>query len=237
MQTFWPLIDRRATKFDVLVKAYAHLGRFSGAVLVAHGGRVLFKKGYGMASYEHAAPNTSRTPFRIGSQTKTFTAIAILQLQEQGKLNVHDPLANYLPGYPRGEAITIHQLLTNTSGIPDYITAEGFSRTMSRPHTVDELIASFKDRPLLFNPGERFGYSNSGWVLLGALIERLAGKPYGDYVREHIFAPAGMERSGLEQPGQVLHGHAGGYQHLDGQVVKTAHLDNSTQYAAGGLHA
>src|SRR5262245_58847839 len=207
MQAFWPLIDRRAAEFDTLVKAYADLGRFSGAVLVARDGRVLFKKGYGMASYEHAAPNTPQTPFRIGSQTKTFTAIAILQLQEQGKLSVHDPLAAYLSGYPHGEMITIHQLLTNTSGIPDYITAEGFSHTMGRPHTIDELIGSFKDRPLLFSPGERFGYSNSGWVLLGALIERLAWMPYGDYVREHILAPAGMERSGLEQPGQVLKGH------------------------------
>jgi len=237
MPMLWPLIGRRAAKMHRLVHAYAELGRFSGTVLVAQGDRVLFKRGYGMASYEHNVPNTLATSFRIGSQTKAFTAIAILQLQERGALNVHEPIATYLPGYPRGERISIQHLLTNMSGIPDYVTTETFSREMALAHSPDELIARFKDRPLLFEPGARFAYSNSGWVLLGAIIERLSGKSYADYLEHHICAPAGMTRSGVERPGQVLGNHAGGYQSLDKQVVRAAPIDNSTQFAAGDMHA
>jgi CubicO group peptidase (beta-lactamase class C family) len=237
MNTFWPFATRRSAKIDALIKAYARLGRFSGAVLVARGDRVLLKRGYGLASYEHRVPNTPQTAFRIGSQTKAFTAIAILQLQEGGKLAVHDPIGGYLPGYPHGDQISIHHLLTNTAGIPDYITAEGFSQTMGLPHTPDELIASFKDRPLLFQPGAGFSYSNSGWVLLGAIIERVSGQPYADYLRERILAPAGMHSSGYARQTDSIAGHAGGYVYQDDQVVHAAYIDNSTQYAAGGLHA
>src|SRR5687767_2002947 len=118
---------------DALVSAYTQLGRFSGAVLVARGDRRLFAKGYGDADHEHRVPNTPTTAFRIGSQTKTFTAIAILQLQEQGRLRVTDPIAHHLPGYPHGAQITLHHLLTNTSGIPDYVTTDGFTGVMGTP--------------------------------------------------------------------------------------------------------
>ncbi|NRQ37422.1 beta-lactamase family protein [Nonomuraea sp. NN258] len=161
-----------ARRMDALVRAYAQLGRFSGAVLVARGGRRLFAKGYGHADHERTVPNTTRTTFRIGSQTKTFTAIAILVLQEQGRLRITDPIGRHLPGYPHGDAIALHHLLTNTSGIPDYVTTEGFTRIMGTPRTRAALIAGFKDRPLLFEPGSQMSYSNSGWVLLGEVIER-----------------------------------------------------------------
>src|SRR5688572_4537935 len=145
----------RSRRMDALVGAYAELGRFSGAVLVARGDRRLFAKGYGHADHEHGVRNTPATVFRIGSQTKTFTAIAILQLQEAGRLRVGDPLARHLPGYPRGERITLHHLLTNTSGIPDYVTTEDFTRVMGTRRTRRQLIDDFKDRPLSFEPGAR----------------------------------------------------------------------------------
>ncbi|MET7466972.1 serine hydrolase [Nonomuraea sp. NPDC005501] len=222
-------------RMDALVRAYTQLGRFSGAVLVARQGRRLFAKGYGHADHEHAVPNTPHTVFRIGSQTKTFTAIAILQLQEQGRLRVTDPIGHHLPGYPHGDAITLHHLLTNTSGIPDYVTTEGFTRIMGTPRTRAALIADFKDRPLLFEPGARMSYSNSGWALLGEVIEQSSGLTYGEYVRRHIFAPLAMEHSGLtDDPAE---GHAFGYMASDGRLTRTPYLHNSNQDAAGALHS
>ncbi|TYB64743.1 serine hydrolase [Nonomuraea sp. PA05] len=224
-----------ARRMDTLVRAYARLGRFSGAVLVARRGRRLFAKGYGRADHEHAVPNTPRTAFRIGSQTKTFTAIAILRLQEQGRLRVTDPIGRHLPGYPQGDAITLHHLLTNTSGIPDYVTTDGFTRIMGTPRTRAALIADFKDRPPLFDPGARMSYSNSGWILLGEVIERSSGLTYGEYVRRNVLAPLAMDRSGLsDDPGR---GHAVGYMASDGRLTRTPYLHNSHQDAAGALHS
>ncbi|MEQ4717634.1 serine hydrolase domain-containing protein [Nonomuraea sp. B19D2] len=224
-------------RMHALVSAYTELGRFSGAVLVARGERVLFSKGYGLASHEHRVPNTPATAFRIGSQTKTFTAIAILQLQERGSLRVHDPIERHLPGYPRGDRITLHHLLTNTSGIPDYVTTESFTRVMGAPHTRRQLIDEFKDRPPLFEPGERMSYSNSGWVLLGEVIERLSGLTYGQYLRRHLFTPLAMHHTGLDDGRQLVKDQARGYISADGRITPTPYLDNSNQDAAGALHS
>nr|WP_055504854.1 serine hydrolase domain-containing protein [Nonomuraea pusilla] len=224
---------RPAKRMDALVRAYVELGRFSGAVLVARGDTVLFSEGYGQADQERGLPNTPATAFRIGSQTKTFTAIDVLLLQERGLLRVSDPLAAYLPGYPGGDRITLHHLLTNTSGIPDYITAEGFTRVMGTRRTRQEVIASFRDLPPLFPPGERMSYSNSGWVLLGEVIERVSRRPYGHHLRERVLAPLGMERTGLD----VTHDVATGYMSVDGRFAPTPHLDDSNQDAAGALRS
>ncbi|MFI6390872.1 serine hydrolase [Nonomuraea sp. NPDC050540] len=222
-------------RMDALVRAYTRLGRFSGAVLVARGGRRLFARGYGHADHEHAVPNTPRTAFRIGSQTKTFTAIAILRLREKGRLRLTDPIGHHLPGYPHGDAITLHHLLTNTSGIPDYVTTDGFTRAMGTPRTRAALIAGFKDRPLLFEPGARMSYSNSGWVLLGEVIERSSGLTYGAYLRRQVFEPLAMERSGLT--GDPAAGHALGYMASDGRLTRTPRVHSSSQDAAGALHS
>ncbi|MEU4545660.1 serine hydrolase domain-containing protein [Nonomuraea dietziae] len=131
----------------------------------------------------------------------------------------------------------MHHLLTNTSGIPDYVTTEGFTRVMGTRRTRRELIDDFRDRPPLFEPGERMSYSNSGWVLLGEVIERLSGLTYGEYVRQHIFVPLAMESSGLDDGGRIVKGHAGGYMSVDGLITPTPHLDNSNQDAAGALHS
>lgn len=231
------MLFRLPRRMDALVGAYTRLGRFSGAVLVARGDRRLFAKGYGHADHEHGVPNAPTTAFRIGSQTKTFTAIAILQLQEQGRLRVTDPIAQHLPGYPHGAQITLHHLLTNTSGIPDYVTTDGFTHVMGTPRVRRQLIDDFKDCPLLFEPGARMSYSNSGWILLGEVIERLSGLTYGEYMRRHVFAPLSMERSGLAGGSGSAVGAAVGYVSVDGQVTRTPNLDNSNQDAAGALHS
>ncbi|MFI6740898.1 serine hydrolase [Nonomuraea sp. NPDC050451] len=227
------MFSRLSRRMDALVSAYTRLGRFSGAVLLARGDRRLFAKGYGHADQERGVANTAATAFRIGSQTKTFTAIAILQLQEQGGLRVTDPIARHLPGYPHGARITLHHLLTNTSGIPDYVTADDFTHVMGTPRTRRQLIDDFKDRPLLFEPGARMSYSNSGWILLGEVIERLSGLTYGEYLRRNVFAPLAMESSGLADGA----GTAVGYMSVDGRLTRTPYLDNSNQDAAGALHS
>jgi CubicO group peptidase (beta-lactamase class C family) len=237
MQRFWSLINRRAAKFAEFVNAYAKLGRFSGAALVARGDQLLFERAYGMANHDHHVPNTPQTSFRLGSLTKSFTALAVMQLQEQGNLKVSDTVAAYLPGYPQGEQITLHHLLTNTSGILDYVATPDFARQMRLPMMVEELIALFKDYPLSRAPGASFSYSNSNWVLLGAIIERVSGLAYGDYLHRHIFDPAGMTRSGYEQAEQVLPGRAEGYVQTTGKIVRAAFVDPSTMYAAGGLYS
>src|SRR5262245_39709336 len=233
---FDKLIHLDGWKMDRLISAYVRLGRFSGTALVACGDQVLYRKGYGMASYEHAVPNLPRTVFHIGSLTKPFTAICILQLQERGSISLNEPITRYLPDYPDGASITLHHLLTNTSGIPDYITQQGFAETMALPISLAALIGTFRDQPRMFAPGERFSYSNSNWVLLGAIIEAVSGKTYGQYLRDHVFIPAGMAQSGYDASGIVVNGLASGYVYRDGQMISAATVHPSQMHAAGGIY-
>ncbi|MFO7168421.1 MAG: serine hydrolase domain-containing protein [Chloroflexota bacterium] len=218
------------------LRAQHALRRFSGVALLARGRQVLFERGYGLADAAHQVPNRPATRFRIGSQTKLFTAVAILTLADAGRLRVDDPIARFLPGYPRGEQITVHHLLSNTSGLPDYILAEDFVACQARPHSLPELIARFRDRPLLFEPGASFSYSNSGWILLGAIIEQISGLPYRDYLRQHVLVPAGLSQSGMASDDEVVPQHAAGYASLD-PLQRAAHIANANQHAAGGMHA
>lgn len=226
------------SKMDQLLRAYTDIGRFSGAVVVAQGERIRFQHAYGVANYEHGVPNTVQTSFRLGSLTKPFTALAVMQLQEQGKLTVQDTLATHLANYPQGDQMTIHHLLTNTSGIPDYVTTADFAtHQMQLPTSVDDLIALFQPRPLLFAPGTQYSYSNANWVLLGRIIERQSGHSYGDYLRDQICQPAQMTNAGYAPAERVIAGRANGYLQQEQTVVNAAYVDPSTLYAAGGIHA
>lgn len=226
-----------AARMHELVAAYARLGRFSGVVLVAQGDRVLFHRGYESASVEHGVPNTTRTRFAIGSQTKALTAAAILLLADDGAVHVHDTLAAHLPGYPEGEHITLHHLLTNTSGIPDYITTPWFARVAGSAPADGEPIARFRDLPLESAPGERMRYSNSGWLLLGEVIEKVSGLSYGEFLRRRVLAPLGMTGALLPGPDQVVRDAAAGYLREDGRVVRAPHVDVRWLGAAGGVYA
>ena len=169
---------------------------FMGSVLVARGEEVLLSKGYGMANLEHGIPNTSHTLFRIASVTKQFTATAILKLQEENLLDVNNSLATYLPDYPQGKHITIHQLLNHTAGIPSFTNFENFKSKKRMAIELDELIAWFSDLPLDFTPGDRFSYSNSGYVVLTKIIEIVSNLAYADYLHSNIFEPLRMTNSG-----------------------------------------
>src|SRR2546428_6387237 len=177
---------------DAYTRPYLDLGGFNGSVLIAKGGRVLLSKGYGMANYELNVINTPQTKFHLGSVSKTFTAAAIMILQERGKLNVHDPLGKYIADYPNGDRITLHHLLTNTSGIPNVNNFPEYNNQSKFPHTPSDLVLMFKQKPLDFEPGTR-GYteSNSNY-LLAYIIEKLSGQPNGEFLKQNIFEPLGL---------------------------------------------
>lgn len=220
---------------DAYLTHLADTGAFRGSVLVARGGTVLLSKGYGPADERAAIPNTPRTRFRIGSITKQFTAMAILVLQERGKLDVRDPMCRYVTPCPQAWApITLEQLLTHTSGIPDYTNFADFPGVIGTPVSLPDLIARFADRPLDFPPGVRWSYSNSGYILLGAVIERVAGQSYAAFLQDHIFGPLGMTDSGYDVNSPALPAHATGYLSAH---VKPVYLDMSEFYAAGALYS
>ena len=190
-----------ASKVEEYMDARVRRDHFSGSVLMARDGKVLFSRGYGMANLEHDVPTRPQTKFRLGSITKQFTAMAILILQERGKLKVEDKIKKYLPDAPKAwDEITIRHLLTHTSGIPNYTAYPEFLKTLPVRVTLKELIAKFKDKPLDFKPGEKFRYSNSGYVVLGQVIETASGESYAAFLNKAIFDAAGDEGHGLRQP-------------------------------------
>lgn len=209
-------------------------GVLSGAVLVAQNG-MLFAKGYGLADKDASIPNTPLTRFRIGSITKQFTAMGILILQERGKLHVTDRLCFYIADCPQDwQPITIAHLLTHSSGIPDYTNFANFVPTWTRPTTPEELISRFKNMPLEFTPGSRFRYSNSGFILLGYIIERVSGESYAAFLQENIFGPLKMNNSGYDVAYPALPQHASGYYR---DYSKPDPYDPSVLYAAGALYS
>jgi CubicO group peptidase (beta-lactamase class C family) len=226
-----------AARLDKLIRSYSDQNQFSGSVLVAREGRVILRKGYGMANYELDSPNTRLTKFRIASVSKQFTAAAVMLLQERRALKVQDPIGKYLPGYPNGQTITIHHLLTHTSGIPDYSRSDDFQTWKGRHLGIGKIVEQFRDRPLEFNPGTRFRYSNSGYLLLGLIIERVTGKPYEQFLRESLFRPLKMISSGQDQRTRLIRNRACGYAVKDGKLVNGGVIDTSVAYGSSSLYS
>ena len=230
--------DDTPAQIERYLRACVDAEQFSGSVLVVSEGQELVARGFGFANLEHRVPNTTKTKFRLGSLTKQFTAMAIMILAEQGKLALDDPLQKHLDGTPEAwDEITIHHLLNHTSGIPNFTSFPDYAATMTMPTTPAKLIARFNDKPLEFVPGEKFAYSNSGFVLLGAIIEKLSGKPYDQFLQDVIFAPLEMHDTGYDHHDQVLPDRAAGYDQRDGKLVNAAFIDMSVPFAAGGLYS
>ncbi len=179
-------------RVDESLRPYADTNNFTGVVMVSRDGRVLFAKGYGMANYELDVPNTPKMRFHVASVSKTFTSAAILMLEERGKLNSSDPVAKFLPDYPNGDKLRIEHLLKHTSGIMDTGGLAEWGAEERKPHTAAELVALFKDKPLRFEPGSKYSYSNSNYNLLALIIEKVSGQGYGDFLRQNIFEPLGL---------------------------------------------
>jgi CubicO group peptidase (beta-lactamase class C family) len=227
-----------AARVDEYVNALVEQDRFSGAILLARDGKVLLSKGYGMANLEAETPNTPQTKFRLGSLTKQFTAAAVLLLQERGKLGVQDAVCKYVENCPAAwQAVTIHHLLTHTSGIPNMTSFPEFRKVKFFPTTPAQSVAMFRDKPLEFTPGEKFNYSNSGYVLLGHIIERASGKSYADFLRENIFQPLGMKNTGLDMNSAVIKNRAAGYTRGPQGILNAQYIDMTIPFAAGAMYS
>jgi len=229
-----------AAKLDSVVAGYARNRNFIGAVLVAKGGKILLEKGYGMANIELDVPNKPETKFRLGSITKQFTSTAILQLNEQGKLAFTDAACKYLDNCPEAwKPVTIHHLLTHTSGIPSYTAMKEFPtpKFMRQPLSAVEVVMLTKDKPLDFEPGTKYAYDNTGYVLLGVIIEKASGEKYSDYLKKHVFEPLDMQDSGFDVTRTVLKNRASGYSPGPGGLVNADYLDMSLPHAAGSLYS
>ena len=223
-----------AAQIDTYLSHLAATGALTGSVLVARDERV-FSKGYGPADRDAHIANKAQTLFRIGSVTKQFTAMAILILQERGKLHVQDALCQYTANCPRAwHAITLYELLIHTSGIPDYTNFADFVATWNQPTTPIALIARFKDRPLDFPPGKKWSYSNSGYILLGYIIERVSGESYAAFLQQNIFGPLKMNHTGYDDSHPHLPEHATGYY---ASYIRPEFYDMSVFYAAGALYS
>ena len=230
----------KAEKIDALLKQYVANRQFNGSILVADKGKVVIKKGYGLANMEWNIANTPTTKFRLGSITKQFTAMLTMQLVEQGKLKLDGNVTDYLPDYPKatGGKITIHHLLTHTSGIPNYTDFPKFFETLSRdPYTPAAFVPKFSGMPLNFEPGSKFSYSNSGYFLLGVIIEKVTGKPYAEVLQEKILTPLDLKDTGYDLPGPIIPKRASGYEKRGSGYVNTPYLDMSIPYAAGSLYS
>jgi CubicO group peptidase (beta-lactamase class C family) len=222
-----------AAELDTFLQKLTDAGIMSGAVLAARDGQLILSKGYGLADRDKKIPNTAQTRYRIYSITKQFTAMAILMLQEQGKLNVQDPICKYIPDCPTAwKEVTIHHLLTHTSGIPDFMGFSDYQETSATPSPPAQTMARFKDKPLDFQPGEKWSYSNSGYLLLGSIIEQVSGQSYEDFLQKNIFEPLKMVNTGYDHSRTDL---AIGY--TNRTDIKAKFVDMSIPYAAGGLYS
>jgi len=223
---------------DQIVQSYVADTKFMGSVLVARDGNVILDKGYGFADLEWHIPNSPSTKFRLGSITKQFTAASILLLEERGQLKIDDPAKQYLPEAPAAwDKVTIHHLLTHTSGIPNFTSFPDYRSTEGTPTTPEQLVARFRDRPLNFQPGDRWEYSNSGYVLLGYLIEKISGQSYRDFVQENIFTPLAMNDSGYDSNSAVIPRRASGYAPSANGLANARYIDMSIPFSAGGLYS
>jgi len=207
-----------------------------GATLAIYrDGVAVYRHAYGLSDREHKTPATLSTHYEIGSITKQFTAAAILQLQAAGKLDIDAPLATYVPDAPHSKEVTLKQLLSHTSGMPEYLDGPDVEAWAVKPATFDQIIARIKDKPLDFPPGSRWSYSNSGYALLGRVIELVSHESYEQYVKTHLLAVAGMTHTYTVAEESSIPGMAKGYRHADGKLEAAPTIHDTVGWAAGNL--
>lgn len=233
-------LDRAALeqKIDALLAAYAKVNGFSGTVLLASQGQPLFAKGIGFANIEWQIPNAPKTKFRIGSMTKQFTSMLVMQLREQGKIRLEDSVCVYVTPCPDAwKPVTIHHLLTHTSGIPTYTGIASWREANMVPKTIDQMLAIFRDLPLEWIPGEKYAYDNSGYFLLGVVIEKASGKKYEQALRDMILTPLGLADTGYDWSRTIIPRRASGYSGRGASIENAAALDMQQPYAAGSMYS
>ena len=223
-------------QLDAVFQEYFKPGKPGATVLIAKGGKSIYRKAFGSANLELNVPMKPENVLELGSITKQFTAVAILKLMEEKKLSLQDPLSKYISDYPKGNEVTIHHLLNHTSGIKNYTDMPSFRTLASEDMTPMEVINAFKNEPFDFNPGEKFNYSNSGYILLGYIIEQVSKSTYEDYIESTIFKKLGMNHSYYGSKKEIIPNRASGYSPVDENKNQNAeYLSMTLPYAAGSL--
>ncbi len=206
-----------------------------GVFMIAKDGKAIYQKAFGKANLELSLDLNVENVFQLGSITKQFTAIAILMLEEQGKLSIKDPISKYIPDYPAGDKITIHHLLTHTSGIKDFTKMKAIQQIAEKDLSPKELVDFFKNEPVDFSPGEKFEYNNSGYVILGYLIELISGKTYKEYIEENIFKKLKMNRSRYASDREIIIKRAYGYHKKEFGYVNKTKISFNIPFSSGSL--
>jgi CubicO group peptidase (beta-lactamase class C family) len=233
-----PCLAQDTARMEEVVQSYVRDKSFMGAVLVARGTDIILNKGFGSANLEWNVPNTPTTKFRLGSITKQFTAASILLLEERGKLKLEDPIKKYVADAPAAwDGITIFNLLTHSSGIPNFTNLPDYSSMKLRDTPVATTIVAVREKPLDFTPGEKMSYSNSGYLVLGHVIEQVAGTSYEKFVTDNIFTPLGMKDSGYDSNTVVIPRRAAGYMPTPAGPVNAGYVHMSIPHAAGALYS
>lgn len=227
--------DDVAARIDTFLTSLADQDIFSGAVLVAQDGEILISEGYGMANHDWDIANTAETKFRIGSITKQFTAMSILLLQEAGKLTIQDPICTYIEDCPAAWAdVTIEHLLLHTSGIPSLTEFPDYAQFMGVHTTPEATIQRFSDKPLDFQPGSEWYYSNSGYILLGYIVKEVSGQSYQAFLNDNIFEPLALTGIGYDDDRRIIKNRAVGYEN---STRVASFIDMSVPYSAGALYS
>lgn len=226
-------------KISEYMKIYTKTWAFSGSIAAMKNGEIIFSKGYGYANIEHKVKNTVETKYRIWSITKQVTAAAILLLEEMGLLKVEDSLKKYFPEWTElDERVTIHHLLSHTSGVFNYSNLPNSHKVFQRMyHEKSELIDMFTSSPLDFEPGTKWNYSNTGYYLLGLLIEKLSGKTYSEFLTENIFVPLGMLHTGVDGEKEILKNKASGYYLNGDDLIPCNYINMNLIFSSGGMYS
>lgn len=231
-----PQID--AKRIHAIVESYFQDNKFTGSVLAARDGQVLFERSYGMASLELGVRNTAKTKFLLGSINKQFTAAAILKLAEAGKISLDDSVLKYLPTSPKAwEKITIRHLLHHESGITDLFELKDYDQLKRQTHSDEQIRARFESQPLQFEPGTKHRYSNSGYVVLGQIIAKVSGQSYEDFLKKNLFAPAGMIETGVANSRRIVPNLARGYEVTEHGFGVPSFIDMSIPGGSGSLYS
>jgi CubicO group peptidase (beta-lactamase class C family) len=225
-------------RMQEIIKSFVDSKTFMGTVLVAKDGKLLINQGYGSADLEWNIPNIPEAKFRLGSLTKQFTAASILLLEERGKLKVEDPVSKYMPDAPAAwSKITIYNLLTHTSGIPNFTSFPDYGTTEWKDTNPTELVARFRDKPLDFEPGAKFSYSNSGYIVLGYILEKISGQTYTDFLQQNIFTPLAMYDSGIDSNAVILPKRAQGYAPSKNGIHHAGYTSMTIPFSAGAIYS
>jgi CubicO group peptidase (beta-lactamase class C family) len=233
--------DAVGARIDKIMRSHFAAGDFNGTVLVAREGKIIYKQAFGLANREWNIPNDLQTKFEIGSMTKQFTALLVLQLVNEGKISLEGHVSDYLSYYRKdtGTRVTVRELLSHTSGIPNFLSIPGFlDGSASRTHyTVEDFAEKYCSGDLHSEPGTKFEYSNSGYFLLGAILEQASNESYEQLLKERIFDPLGMKDSGYAHYETILPHRAAGYERSNGGFRNARYYDMSIPFAAGALYS